>query len=72
MSDVLKIRGRHNALRRYRPADDPEVVAVRTELKSAVAEEFITELVADWPPLTLETRAQLASLLLSGRLSPTA
>lgn len=58
-----KERARHNALRRYRPVDDPAVLDARRDLKAARAEEYIRRLVDDAPPLSAEQRDRLALLL---------
>lgn len=57
-------RARLNALKRYRPADDPEVVQAAVALKSGRAEDYISDLVAQAPPLSEVQRARLAALLL--------
>lgn len=59
----LQLRGQHNALKRYRSADDPDVLAARTALKVASAEIYIQELVNSAPPLSAGQRARLALLL---------
>lgn len=56
-------RARHNALKRYRPADDPAVVAAAAALRAARAEDHIRKLVAAWPPLDDDTRARLAAIV---------
>jgi len=57
-------RARLNALRRYRPADDPDVAGARMDLREAkLAEEIAREAEAD-PPLSIEQRSRLAVLLL--------
>jgi hypothetical protein len=58
-----KERARHNALRRYRHADDPEVLNARRDLRAARAEDYIRQLVEAAPPLTAEQRDRLAVLL---------
>ncbi len=63
-SSSTRERGRHNALLRYRPADDPEVIEARRALKAARAADYVRELVENAPPLSLEQRARLAVLLL--------
>jgi hypothetical protein len=64
--DWKQERGRHNALKRYRPADDPALVDARRDLRAARAEDYIRKLVEASPPLTDEQRAGLAVLLRSG------
>ncbi len=62
---MTSARARHNSLRRYRPADDPEVVDARRALRDARLEEHVRKLVADAPDLTAEQRSKLAVLLLA-------
>ncbi len=62
----LQLRGQHNALKRYRSGDDPDVLAIRTALKVASAESYIEELVNSAPALTPEQRDKLAVLLKAG------
>lgn len=59
-------RARLNALQRYRPAGDPEVVAARSRLRDARAEDYIRKLVDAAPPLSEAQRSRLAVLLLQG------
>jgi hypothetical protein len=59
-------RGRANALRRYRSADDPEVLDAVRDLRLARAEDYIQQLVDQAPPLTPAQRRQLAAVLLRG------
>ncbi len=56
-------RARVASLTRSRSADDPALLAARRDLRAARAEEYIRELVAAAPPLTLEQRDRLALLL---------
>ena len=56
-------RARVASLTRSRPADDPDLITARVNLKAARLEDHITKLVADWPPLTPEQRDRIASLL---------
>jgi hypothetical protein len=60
-------RGRLNALKRYRPANDPEVVQAAVALKAGRAEDYIRAVVDTMPPLSESQRARLAVLLLAGR-----
>lgn len=62
---MTSARARHNSLKRYRPADDPEVVDARRALRDARVEEHIRKLVANAPDLTAEQRSRLAVLLLT-------
>lgn len=59
-------RARANALRRYRPADDPEVITARQELAAAHLADVIRRVVDEAPPLTNSQRETLALLLRSG------
>jgi hypothetical protein len=56
-------RARANALRRYRPADDPEVISARQKLAAAHLGDVIRRVVAEAPPLSDEQRVRLALLL---------
>jgi hypothetical protein len=61
--DPRQARGRRAALGRYRPADDPEVVASVRDLAAANLEAYIRKTVDAAPPLTPEQRDRLALLL---------
>ena len=50
--------------RDHRPPE--QIEAARTQLREANAEAKVREVVAGWPPLSAETRAELAVILLSG------
>ena len=56
-------RARLNALRRYRPADDPVVVDAQRDLRAARLEDYIARTLATAPPLTPDQRQRLAQLL---------
>lgn len=58
-----KERARHNALRRYRGPEDPEVLTALRDLRAARAEDYVRRLVDEAPPLTDEQRDRLALLL---------
>ena len=60
---TLSKRGRLNALQRYRPADDPEVLDAARDLRVARAEQYVRELVDAAPPLTDAQRDRLARIL---------
>jgi hypothetical protein len=49
----------------HRDPGDPAIEAARAQLREANAKAKIREVVATWPPLSAETRAELAVLLLS-------
>lgn len=70
---VAAARARKAGLRRHRPADDPEVMAAGADLRAALAEQYITRLLDETPPLSEEDRAHLARLLTDPRSeAPTA
>lgn len=56
-------RARYASLSRSRPADDPDLLAARRDLRAERAAEYIKNLVDAAPPLTAEQRARLAALL---------
>jgi hypothetical protein len=58
----MRTRGRLARLTRDLPADHPEIVALRTELKLDRIEESIVKLIAN-NPLNDEQRTRLAELL---------
>jgi hypothetical protein len=45
---------------------DPRLPALRRDLEAAKLKEHIREAVAFWPPLSAETKAELAVIILSG------
>ncbi len=59
----ITARNRHNALARYRPKTDPDLQDAKRDLRAALAEAYINELVASAPPLSAAQRDRLASLL---------
>lgn len=66
MSEALRARGRLNALRRYRPDDDPDVVDARRDLAAERLAEHIRRTVEAAPRLTDAQRDRLALLLRGG------
>jgi hypothetical protein len=60
-SDKARLAG----LIAHRDPADPDIKAARSNLRAAVAEDYITRLVAQAPPLTPEQRVRLAVLLLA-------
>jgi hypothetical protein len=66
---AAKLRARHNALKRYRPTDDPEVVESGRELKARRFEEYVKETIAAAPALTDAQLERIAALLRAGRAS---
>ncbi len=67
---VFAARGRHNALKRYRSPDDPELVDARGQLKAEHLAAYIKKTVDAAPPLTSEQLARLALLLRGGDGEP--
>ena len=59
----MQKRGKLARLSRDLPADHPEIVSLRTELKLDRAAEYIETFLATTPPLTDEQRTRLAELL---------
>jgi hypothetical protein len=51
------------ALKRHRPADDPEITAAVGDFAAARLEEHIRKVVDKSPPLTPEQRQKLSVLL---------
>lgn len=66
MSTKFSQRGRIAALSRSRPADDPELIELKRNLKAQSLEEHIRRVVAEAPPLTDEQRDRIAALLRAG------
>ena len=62
-SPTLKARGRLNALQRHRPADDPELIEARRDLKAAHLEQYVARVVSEAPPLTPAQLDRIAVLL---------
>lgn len=65
-SPVLTARGRLNALQRHRPADDPDLVNARRDLRAESLAAHIAKVVDEAPPLTTEQRDRLAVMLRGG------
>jgi hypothetical protein len=63
---VYAARARHNALKRYRDADDPVVADAQRDLRAAKLAEHIRKVVDSAPPLTPELADRLAALLRGG------
>ena len=59
----LSARGRLNAYKRHRAADDPAILEARRALKALQAENYVRRLVDEAPPLTPSQRDRLAVLL---------
>jgi hypothetical protein len=49
-----------------RPADDPELLEARRNLKAVGLEEHVAKVVAEAPPLTDEQRTRISALLRAG------
>lgn len=56
-------RARVASLSRSRSSDDPDLAAARRNLRAARLEDYISRVVAEAPPLTIEQRERLAMLL---------
>ncbi len=54
------------AVERHHPDDADRIAAARERLRVAGAEEYVRDLVDAAPPLSIETRARLAAILLGG------
>lgn len=50
----------------HRDPGDPAIEAARARLREANAQARVRDVVAAWPPLSAETRAELAVIILSG------
>lgn len=48
---------------RNRPADDPELIEARQNLKALKLEEYVSKVVSEAPPLTTEQADRIAALL---------
>ena len=59
---VLSARGRHNALKRYRDADDPAVLDAAADLAAERLAEHVRRVVDTFPPLSAEWE-KIAALL---------
>lgn len=59
-------RARVASLSRSRPADDPDLVDARRNLRAERLAAYIEKVVAEAPPLTAEQRDRLAVLLRGG------
>lgn len=71
MSTKFQERGRVGGLTRAvrngeRPADDPELLEARQNLKALRVEEYVLKVVQDAPPLTPEARDRIATILRGG------
>ncbi|MGH3319486.1 MAG: hypothetical protein ACRDN9_04785 [Streptosporangiaceae bacterium] len=60
---VRPYSGRVNALKRYRPPDDPAIADAERDLAAASLEEHVRKVVDLFPPLTQAQRDRLAVLL---------
>jgi len=64
-SRLLSARAKEAALTRYRPADDPELIAAVVARRKLSVEAYIEKLLAETPPLTAEEKLHLTHLLSS-------
>ncbi len=62
----LSQRQRLNALQRFRQPDDPDIAEARRDLVALTLEDHVRQVVDAAPALTVEQRAKVAALLLSG------
>lgn len=60
---LLRERGRVASLTRSRPADDPELIEARRNLRAEKLAEYVARVVAEAPPLTDAQRDRIAALL---------
>ena len=59
-------RARVAALSRDRKPTDPDLLAAKRDLRASRAEQYITRIVAEAPPLTEDQRSRIAALLQGG------
>lgn len=62
-SEVLRRRGKYNALQRHRPADDPAVIDAARDLAAERLAEHVRRTVDAFPPLTPEQISRISVLL---------
>lgn len=62
-------RAKVASLTRSRPADDPELVEARQNLKAARLESHIERILTEAPPLTVDQLQRIAGLLTAGGAS---
>ncbi len=60
---IAHLTGRVGSLSRSRPADDPELVKARRDLRTARIEQHVRESLSNIGPLTAAERDRLAALL---------
>lgn len=65
-SAMLTERGRIASLSRSRPADDPELVTARRNLKAITLEEHVRKVVAAAPPLSTDQIDRIVTILRGG------
>ncbi|BBX39273.1 hypothetical protein MSIM_07240 [Mycobacterium simiae] len=66
MSAIHIGRARVAALSRSRTADDPELISAKRNLAALNLEQYVTRVVAEAPPLTVEQRDRIAAILRGG------
>jgi hypothetical protein len=59
-------RARVAALSRDRKPTDPDLIAAKRDLRASRAEDYISRIVAEAPPLTEDQRSRIAALLQGG------
>ncbi|OBK82133.1 hypothetical protein A5649_09765 [Mycolicibacter heraklionensis] len=62
-------RARIASLSRSRPADDPDLIEARRNMRAERTAEYIKNVLAQRPPLTDQQRTRLAELLRPARQS---
>ena len=63
---VASSKARLAGLVAHRDPADPDIEAARAQLAEANAKAKVREVVAAWPPLSAETKAELAVIILGG------
>jgi hypothetical protein len=61
--ELARLRGRYASLTRSRPADDPDLIDARRDLRAQVLAESVARLVAGAPKLTADQIARVTGLL---------
>lgn len=62
-AEVAHERAKVGALSRSRPADDPELVKARQNLKAATLEDYVRRVVDEAPPLRPEQLDRITAIL---------